>query len=259
MKPPKAPYILTAIGVFIAALLVYAFAYTPQINAAKDLDTQRLAVADEDEALQQRADLTAAKVKDLPAVQAKAADFAKAVPSAPAQKELIAAILDAGASSGVTVTGINPSAPTAVSADDAAAAPAKKAASDTPPAAPPAGAAATAATDPASAGPLFQVGLTINATGDQQNLLVFMQKVESMKRPFTTTEVTMTKGEAGGILVLTGNSFMASPLVTPQATTAPAAADATAAAPATAAPATTEAPAPASTTPSATPSPTPSR
>lgn len=259
MKPPKAPYILTAIGVFLAALLVYAFAYTPQINAAKDLDTQRLAVADEDEALQQRADLTAAKVKDLPAVQAKAADFAKAVPSAPAQKELIAAILDAGASSGVTVTGINPSAPTPVTADDAAAAPAKKAASDTPPAAPPAGAAATAATDPASAGPLFQVGLTINATGDQQNLLVFMQKVESMKRPFTTTEVTMTKGEAGGILVLTGNSFMASPLVTPQATTAPAAPDAAAAAPASAAPVTTEAPAPASTTPSATPSATPSR
>jgi hypothetical protein len=238
VKAPKAPYILTAIGVFLAALLVYAFAYTPQINAAKDLDTQRLAVADEDDALQHRADVVAAKVKDLPAVQAKVADFTKAVPSSPAQKELIAAILDAGASSGVTVTGINPVAPAAVTAD-VAAAPVKKATSDTPPAALPAAPAAGAASDPASSGPLFQVGLTINATGDQPNLLVFMQKVESMKRPFTTTEVTMTKGDGNGILVLTGNSFMVSPLVTPQAPAtpgaapAPAATDATAPAPST--------------------------
>lgn len=244
MKTPKAPYVLTAIGVFLAALLVYAFAYTPQINAAKDLDAQRLSVASEDDALQQRADLVAAKVKDLPAVQAKVADFAKAVPSSPAQKELIAAILDAGASSGVTVTGINPVAP-AVATADAAAAPARKTASDTPPATPPAApVAGAAAADPSTSGPLFQVGLTINATGEQPNLLVFMQKVESMKRPFTTTEVTMTKGESGGILVLTGNSFMVSPLVTPKAPAAegtPAPADAPAATPAATA---TDAPSP---------------
>lgn len=220
MKAPKAPYILTALGVFFAALLVYAFVYAPQINTAQDLDTQRMAVASEDDALQQRADVLAAKVKDLPAVQAKVAEFSKAVPSSPAQKELLAAILDAAASSGVTVTGINPSAPTGVTAD-AAAAPAKKQTADTPPAAPAPAAPAGTGTDPASAGPLFQVGLTINATGDQPNLLVFMQKVESMKRPFTATEVTLTKGEAGGILVLTGNSFMVSPLVTPQAPAAP--------------------------------------
>jgi Tfp pilus assembly protein PilO len=239
VKAPKAPYILTAVGVFLAALLVYAFAYMPQINAAKDLDAQRLAVAGEDDALQHRADLVAAKVKDLPAVQAKVADFSKAVPSSPAQKELIAAILDAGSSSGVTVTGINPVAPAAVT-PDASAAVAGKATSDTPPATPPAPAAG-AATDPASAGPLFQVGLTINATGDQQNLLVFLQKVESMKRPFTATEVTMTQGEGNGILVMTGNSFMVSPLVTPQ----PPAAAGTTPAPA---PGATDAPSPSATT-----------
>lgn len=221
MKAPKAPYILTAVGVFLAALLVYAFGYTPQINAAKALDAQRRVVAVEDEALLARANIVAAKVKDLPAVQAKAADFTKAVPSSPDQKELFREILAAGASSGVTVTGINPVAPAAATAD-ASAAPAGKAAPNTPPAATQAAAAGKAApADPASAGPLFQVGLTINATGDQPDLLAFMKKIESMKRPFTTIEMTMTKGDDKGTLVLTGNSFMVSPLVKPEAPAAP--------------------------------------
>lgn len=200
MKTSKLPYILTTIGILFAVLLVYSFVYTPRINAAKELDRQRLEAAEEAGALQRRADLVAAKVKDLPAVGDRVAEFSTAVPSTPSQRELLAAVLEAGESSGVKVTGINPAAPTPVE-EPGATAPA--------PAAP---------VDPANAGPLYQVGLTINATGDQPNLLVFMQKVESLKRPFTTTEVTMAKADGtGSNLTLTGNSFMASPLPAPQA------------------------------------------
>lgn len=202
MKTPKAPYIVTALGILLAALLVYSFVYTPRINAAKALDQERQTVAEEDAALQQRADLVAAKIKDLPGVESKVAEFSKAVPSSPAQRELFAAILEAGSSAGVTVTGINPAAPTPVDAAGADGTPAP--------------AAGNAPVDPATAGLLYQVGLTINATGEQQNLLVFAQKIESLQRPFTTTEMTLAKADGTGSLTLTGNSFMASPLPAPQ-------------------------------------------
>lgn len=206
MKASKVPYIVTTLGILLAALLVYSFVYTPKINAAKALDQQRQTVAEEDSSLQQRAQLVAAKIKDLPGVESKVDEFSKSVPSNPSQRELFAAILDAGATAGVRVTGINPAAP----------APVPAAGSDgTAPAPAPAGAAG-AAVDPALAGPLYQVGLTINASGDQQNLLVFMQKVESMKRPFTTTEMTLAKADGTSNLTMTGNSFMASPLTAPQ-------------------------------------------
>jgi Tfp pilus assembly protein PilO len=209
VKASKLPYILTTIGIILAALLVYSFVYTPRINAAKALDQERQTVAEEAAALERRADLVAAKVKDLPAVGDRVAEFSQAVPTAPAQRELLAAILEAGASSGVKVTGINPAAPTPTEEPGATAA------------------APAAPVDPANAGPLYQAGLTINATGDPQNLLVFMQKVESLKRPFTTTEVTIAKADGtGSNLTLTGNSFMASPLSEPQVPAEAAAGDA---------------------------------
>ncbi|QOD05721.1 hypothetical protein [Pseudarthrobacter sp. BIM B-2242] len=209
MKASKLPYILTTIGIILAALLVYSFVYTPRINAAKALDLERQTVAEEDAALERRADLVAAKLKDLPALGERVAEFNQAVPTAPEQRELLAAVLEAGASSGVQVTGINPAAPTPAEDPGATAAP------------------ATEPVDPAKAGPLYQAGLTINATGDPQNLLVFMQKVESLKRPFTATEVSIAKADKeGSNLTLTGNSFMASPLPDPQAPSEAAAGDA---------------------------------
>lgn len=210
MKTPKAPYVLAAFGIGLLTLLVYAFLYVPKMNHAKALDTERASVAAEDRTLQQRADIVAAKVKNLPALASQVTEFGKAFPSEPAQKELMTEILDAGSATGVTVTAINPSTPAGLSADPAAAG--STAATTAPPAA-----VSPANGAPASAGPLAEVALTINASGDPSNLLAFMQKIESLARPFVATEVTMTKGERSSILAITGRSYVVSPLVKPAA------------------------------------------
>lgn len=204
MKTPKGPYILAAFGIGLLTLLVYAFVYMPKISQAKDLDLQRQSVVSEEERLQASVDVVATKLKNLPALEGKVDEFNRSFPSGPLQRDLLVAVLSAGTETSVTVTGINPAVP-------AAAVPAvdpKTGAAPTP-AVPVAGAAV------APAGPLAEVNLTINASGDAANLLAFMQRIESMKRPFTATEVTMTKGDGPGILTLTGKSFLVSPLVKP--------------------------------------------
>jgi len=219
VKPPKAPYILTAFGIALMALLVYAFVYMPKISEASDLDTQRMTVVADDAKLQAQSDNVAAKVKNLPDMEAKVKAFNASFPAGPSQKDLLASILDAASATGVTVTGINPTVPTAVAppAAGGTAVPAPAAAPATPT---PAAAAATAAAIAAGtmpSGPLAGVSLTINAQGDSANLLAFMQRIESLRRPFTTTEVTLTKSDSGpGVLVMAGTSFLVSPLVKPE-------------------------------------------
>ncbi|HEX9089515.1 MAG TPA: hypothetical protein VF867_18640 [Arthrobacter sp.] len=217
MKPPKAPYILTAFGIALMALLVYAFVYMPKISEAADLDTQRMTVMADDAKLQAQSDNVAAKIKNLPDMETKVNTFNASFPAGPSQKDLLALILDAASATGVTVTGINPTVPTAV-VPAAAAAPAAGAGTSIAAAAPAAPTpAAAAATGTMPSGPLAGVGLTINAQGDSANLLAFMQRIESLRRPFTTTEVTLTKNETGsGVLVMAGTSFLVSPLVKPE-------------------------------------------
>lgn len=205
MKTPKGPYILAAFGIGLLTLLVYAFVYMPKINQAKDLDLQRQSVVSEEERLQGSVDVVATKIKSLPALEGKVDEFNRSFPSGPLQKDLLSAILSAGTETGVTVTGINPAVPAAA----AAAVDPKTGAAPAGPVAPVAGAAVV------PAGPLAEVTLTINASGDSASLLAFMQRIESMKRPFTATEVTMTKGDGPSVLTLTGKSFLVSPLVKP--------------------------------------------
>lgn len=220
MKPPKAPYILTAFGIGLMALLVYAFVYMPKISEASDLDTQRLTVVAEDAKLQVQSDNVATKIKNLPDMEAKVNAFNTSFPAGPSQKDLLASILDAAEATGVTVTGINPTAPTAL-ADPAAAGTTGSATAAAPAAAATPAVPAKAAAGATPSGTLAGVNLTIDAQGDSSNLLAFMQRVETLRRPFTTTEVTMTKSDTGnGVLVMAGTSFLVSPLVKPEIPTA---------------------------------------
>lgn len=269
---PVAPYVVAVISSLAVILVAYLVFFSPKLNEAGALEKKVADTNTANDALQTRSDVLKGKVDHLSEATAQVAAFEKSFPSDPSQQDLISSILDAASATGVTVTGINPSAPAPITPDAAAVA---AAAAPAAPAAPAAGSSTDpgAAADAAAAKPaapedfskvLAGVPLTINASGDPNALVVFMQRIESLKRPFTATEVTLVRGSDGtGLLTLVGQSFLSAPLAAPKTDAAPAgtAPSAPADAPAaTTAPSAAAAPAPTvASTPSAAPaSPAPS-
>lgn len=247
---PVAPYILAVIGSLVLIVIAYAFFFTPKINDTAALDKQISETTAANDELQVLSDALAKKVSSISEAKGKVAEFNKAFPAEASQQGLIASILDAAAATGVTVTGINPAAPTAATGavPGAAAAPGTPAPAPADPADPAAAANQTSKV-------FAVVPLTINAAGDQAALVVFMQRLEGLTRPFTAIEVTLVRGDGGSLLTLTGQSFIAAPLQEPAAKSGEPAEKAPeekteAAAPAPAAPA----PAPTSASPSVAPS-----
>lgn len=201
---PVGPYIVAVIGSLLLIVIAYAFFFTPKLNATAALDKQIAETSAVNDELQGRADGLAKKISTISEAKGRVAEFNKSFPAEASQQDLIASILEAASSTGVTVTGINPAAPAA-----AGEAPGK-------------GAAPAPAPDPAAAksptsAVLAVVPLTINASGDPTALVVFMQRLEGLTRPFNATEVTLVRGDTGGLLTLTGQSFIAAPLVAPAA------------------------------------------
>ncbi|GAA4035680.1 hypothetical protein GCM10023063_20350 [Arthrobacter methylotrophus] len=213
------PYIVAGIVSIFLIVIAYMMFFLPKMNESKALVSQAATAHTNNAALTAKAEKIGAIAKNIGPLKAQVDEFNLAFPSAAQQQNMIDTINQAAASTGVTLTTLNPSAP-APKKDDTAAAPpppvtqAKQSGTDLPgPAPAPASPATQAAA--ASTAQLGTVSLKIDGTGTLDAVQAFVVKLESLKRPILVHELQIDKLENGYHVMANGETFLSAPLVAP--------------------------------------------
>lgn len=216
-----APYIVSGIAAVFLIIIAYAMFFVPKMNESKALVSAAVNARVSNVALTAKADKLEAIAKNLTPLKTQVDQFTKSFPSAAEQQNMIDAINAAAASTGVTLTTLNPNAPEPDEADGEApakAAPASQAAqegSELPGPAP----VGQAATDQAPAAPTSLLGtvtLKIHGKGSLEALQAFIVKIENLERPILMHELQIEKQEGGYHVIISGKTFLAAPLVEPK-------------------------------------------
>ncbi len=194
----------------VATILVgsWFLLVAPKRSEAADLTTKAAKQEQANARLVQKLEVLKAQSAELPAQKATLAKVRQQIPENPALPTLIRDLSAAGKEAGITLASLAPATPTPMVA---------------------AGAPVTTGTP--AAGGLYQVALTVKASGSYFELEQFVNKLEKLQRSFLVTGFTLaapeansgtpaTSGTAGELaLSISGRVFVAAP-----ATAAPAAA-----------------------------------
>jgi Tfp pilus assembly protein PilO len=209
------PYIVGLVVTGFVVFLAYLIFFMPRIAEAQAIQkstTDQRILND-----QQSAKVSAVleKAGNLSVLLDEGKAFHTSFPQGASQKDLFDSVMAAGAQAGVTVAGVTASLPAAVEEPVAEAAPASGAAvtADSAPAAPAAPAAPPAPGE--SDSPLAAVALTINASGEQENLKAFLARLEEMRRPIQVESFTLTSVGGEPTLQVTAESYLTAPLPEP--------------------------------------------
>lgn len=215
------PYIVAAIVSVFLIVIAYMMFFVPKMAESSKLVSQAATAHENNAALTARVDKLQGIARNLDPLKAQIGEFSKSFPSDARQQEMINAISDAAGSAGVTLKTLSPNAPAPKTADTAAAAAAapatqaKQAGTELPGPAPvPTPGAAVA---DASTAKLGSVSLKIDGEGSLEAVQAFIVKVENLKRPLLVHELQIQKLETGYHVTLSGETFLAAPLVEPKA------------------------------------------
>ncbi|MGN6243387.1 MAG: hypothetical protein ACTHQ3_06900 [Motilibacteraceae bacterium] len=205
-------------GLAVVAVLAagWFLLVSPKRGEASDLRAQTVSQQQQNQQLQAKLEQLKAQAKDLPAQQAKLADFHLRIPDNPALPTLVRDLTKATKAAGTDLVSLAPGQPAALTP-----------AAATAPVAPASGAAAgTSAAGAAS--PLFAVPVQLHVTGTYPQVELFINQLEGLKRSFLVTgfQLGQTKdaGSAGSAdtsasrdldLQLDGRVFVAPTTATP--------------------------------------------
>jgi Tfp pilus assembly protein PilO len=238
------PYLVASGIAGLLIFLAYLIFFVPQIQAAESFRGQTAAEKTTNAGLQSKVSVLNEKKKNLTLLKDQVDNLTTAFPSQVKEQDLFAAIIQAAGSTGVSITTLNPAAPvlgtddlalsnagstggTAAQVATTTPAPTAAAAAKTPAAVAgnaagsEAGTAAgatpgavTAATNPLSS--IALIGMSITATGSQDQLRAFLASIEGLKRPLVVTAVEISAMEGGGSsMTIEGNTFLTKPLLEP--------------------------------------------
>lgn len=189
---------------------------SPKRGEASDLRAQTASQEQQNQQLQAKLEQLKAQAKDLPAQQAKLADFHLRIPDNPALPTLVRDLTKATKTAGTDLVSLAPGQPAALTP---AAATAPVASSG----------AAGAASATGGSSPLFAVPVQLHVTGTYSQVELFINQLEGLKRSFLVTgfQLGQTKdaGTGGGSadnsasrdldLQLDGRVFVAPTTATP--------------------------------------------
>jgi hypothetical protein len=212
------PYIVAGIVTAFLIVIAYLMFFVPKMNESKALVSQAATAHTNNAALTAKADKIGAIAKNIGPLKAQVDEFNLAFPSAAQQQTMIDTINEAAASTGVTLTTLNPKAPEPKKDDTSVAAPpvtqTKQSGTDLPgPAPAPALAANQAAA--ASTAQLGTVALKIDGSGTLDAVQAFVVKLENLKRPILVHELQIDKLETGYHVMVNGETFLSAPLAAP--------------------------------------------
>jgi len=243
------PYLVALVITVLLIMLAYFVFFVPQQTKTKDLNAQTAAAAETNAGLQGKAKVLSEKRANMGSLKGQVDKLTTAFPPSASEQDLFASIQAAAGESGVTLTTLNPVKPvlgTQEKTDPATAPSAAKISSDanaagakTPTAAVAPGAPGAAPVDE-SLSSIAVIYMTIIGDGTQDQLRTFLAKIETLKRPFSATDVQLKENKDGMTMTVTGRTFLTKPLVEP--TVAPPAAQAASAPAASAAPSATPKP-----------------
>lgn len=206
------PYIVGFVVTSFIVFLAYLVFFVPRIAEAQAIQTETTAQRVKNADLAGKESAVLAKAGNLPGLLAEGKEFHASFPEGPAQRDLLNAVMAAGAEAGVSVSGVVTSAPAPVVLEPAATAGPGAAAAD--PASVPAAAAAPVLPGESDS-PLASVALTINATGKVEQLKSFVGKLEAMKRPIQIKGFSLNDSGGETTLNVTADSYFTKPLPTP--------------------------------------------
>lgn len=218
------PYIVAGVVSAFLIVIAYMMFFVPKMAESTKLVSQAATAHANNVALTAKVDKLKGVAENLDPLKAQIGEFSKSFPSAARQQEMIDAINDAAGSTGVTLKTLSPSVP-ALKAGETKADPAtpatpaanqaKQAETDLPGPAP-VPTATEAVVDSATA-QLGSVSLKIDGEGSLEAVQAFIVKVENLKRPLLVHELQIEKLENSYHVTLNGETFLAAPLVEPQA------------------------------------------
>lgn len=186
------------------------------------------AIKEQTETVQAATQVTRAKVAELeqtkatlPDLRIEAKKLAERFPSTAAQPKLLTMVRQAATDAGIpesAISDLTPSVPMLVGgaggpttlADNGAPDPAAAGAAPAPGAAPAAPAAP-------SAGQVAAMTVSVTVETSQQQAMKFISKLERLDRDYLITSISMTSGESGVTLSVTGSMFMLPAIVDPEA------------------------------------------
>lgn len=214
-----APYIVAAVVSAFLIVIAYMMFFVPKMDESKKLVANAATAHASNAALTAKADKLEAIANNLDPLKEQVGRFSQSFPSAAQQQEMIDAINEAAASSGVTLTTLNPNAPKPAEGADGAEAAApvgqiRQEGSELPGPAP-----VAAATEDQAAATSTQLGtvtLKIDGDGSLEAVQAFVTKIENLKRPLLVHEVQIEKLENRYHVMLNGETFLAAPLVEPK-------------------------------------------
>lgn len=217
------PYLVALVITTLLIMLAYFVFFVPQQTKTKDLNTQTAAAAATNAGLQGKAKVLSEKRANMGSLKGQVDKLTTAFPPSASEQDLFASIQAAAGESGVTLTTLNPVKPvlgTQEKTDPATAPSAAKITSD----AAASGAKNQAATTPGTPGAapvdeslssIAVIYMTIIGDGTQDQLRTFLGKIESLKRPFSATDVQLKESKDGMTMTVTGRTFLTKPLVEP--------------------------------------------
>lgn len=217
--------LLTAVLVVAVLAAGWFLLVSPKRGDAAALRDQTVSKQNENAGLQSQIAALKEQAKDLPKLQAQLAVIRTQLPSDPQLPKLVRDLSALAKSSGVTLASLAPSDPVALNVTATAPAAPSTTTSKT-------GTTVTTTRTATTSAALFQVPLQLKVTGTYYELEQFLFGVESLRRPFLSTEVDITAAQTSGTstsggsttttpgeltMMLTGRVFVAPPATTTSA------------------------------------------
>jgi type IV pilus assembly protein PilO len=175
-------------GLAVVAVLAagWFMLVSPKRGEASDLRAQAASQEQQNVQLQAKLEQLKAQAKDLPAQQAKLADFHLRIPDNPALPTLVRDLTKATTAAGTDLVSLAPGAPAALTP-----------ATGAQPVAPSGGASGAAASGSASS-PLFAVPVQLHVTGTYPQVELFINQLEGLKRSFLVTGFQLGQNKDAG-------------------------------------------------------------
>lgn len=201
-----APFAISFILTGILIAVFWMVAAVPQQNKAAALEGQRVATAEANDQREVYRDSLAEKRSNLGQIQAQGAAFTAAFPEGAAQQDLFNSVIAAAEETGVTLKTVNPDTPvsggplpgeTPEEADARMAAERLNAEQ----------AVADGTASEIADGSVATLTLTIEVTGEIEQIKSFVEKLETMQRPVSISGLSVT--DNNGVLegTFTAKSF----------------------------------------------------
>lgn len=220
--------LLTAVLVLAVLAAGWFLLVSPKRGDAASLRDQKTQQDNANATLRTQIAALKEQAKDLPKLQAQLAVIRTQLPADPQLPRLVRDLSAIAKSSGVTLASLAPSDPVALT--PSVTAPAAPATTTTT-----SGAKVTTTRTATPTGALFQVPLQLKVTGTYYELEQFLYGVESLRRPFLTTQLDISSSQSAGAsssstssgsgstnpgdltMTLTGRVFVAPPAATTSA------------------------------------------